>query len=68
MSQGTPPAKKNVFYWALPELPLPQFRQLVPLFLDVKNNVLARITELSNNDYENNGSDNCDYNFGVKND
>ena len=45
-----------------------EFGQLVPLFLDVKNNVLARITEPSNNDYENNGSDNCDYNFGVKND
>ena len=43
-------------------------------FLDVKNYVLTRITEPSNDDYYNNGSDNCDYNFvtfddfGVKND
>ena len=43
----------------------PQFGQLVPLFLDVKNDVLARITEPSNNDYDNDGSDNCDYNFGT---
>ena len=51
-----------------------QFGQVVQLFLDVKNNVLTRITEPSNDDYYNNGSDNCDYNcvtfddFGVKND
>ena len=54
----------------MPELPLslppsPQFGQLVPLFLDVKNDVLARITEPSNNDYDNDGSDNCDHNFGT---
>ena len=51
--------------------PSPQFWQLVPLFLDVKNNILARITEPSNDDYDNDGSDNCDHNFddfGVKND
>ena len=41
----------------------PQFGQLVPLFLDVKNNVLALITEPSNDDYNNEGSDNCDYDF-----
>ena len=57
--------KKNVFFWALPELPLPQFRQLVPLFLDVKNDVLMRITEPSNNDYDNDVSDNFDHNFGT---
>ena len=34
-------------------------------FLDVKNNVLARITEPSNDDYDNDGSDNCDHNFGT---
>ena len=28
-----------------------------------KNDVLTRITEPSNNDYDNDGSDNCDYNF-----
>ena len=67
LSKGTPPVKKNVCFQALPELPLPlpRIRQLVPLFLDVKNNVLARITEPSNNDYDNDGSDNCDHNFGT---
>ena len=45
--------------------PLPQFGQLVPLFLDVKNNILARITEPSNDDYDNDGSYNCDYNFDT---
>ena len=43
----------------------PQFGQLVPLFLDVKNDVLARITEPSNDDYHNYVSDNCDHNFGT---
>ena len=46
-------------------LPLPPIRASYTSFLDVKNNVLARITELSNNDYDNDGSDNCDYNFGT---
>ena len=49
----------------LPTPPSPQFGQLVPLFLDVKNNVLALITEPSNDDYNNDGSDNCDHNFGT---
>ena len=61
--------KKNVFFRALPELPhpptSPQFGQLVPLFLDVKNDVLAHITEPSNDDYDNGVSDNCDQNFGT---
>ena len=43
----------------------PQFGQLEPLFLDVKNDVLARITEPSNDDYDNGVSDNCDQNFGT---
>ena len=50
----------------MPELPLPpcpQFGQVVPLFLDVKNDVLTRITEPSNDDYNNEVSDNCDYDF-----
>ena len=68
-SKGSPPEKINVFFWALPELPLPppspQFGQLVPLSLDVKNDVLARITEPSNDDYDNGVSDNCDHNFGT---
>ena len=46
----------------------PQFRQVVQLFWDVKNDVLKRITEPSNNDYDNDGSDNCDYNFVTFND
>ena len=45
--------------------PSPQFGQLVPLSLDVKNDVLARITEPSNDDYDNGVSDNCDHNFGT---
>ena len=45
--------------------PTPQFGQLVPLFLDVKNNVLARNTKPSNDDYDNDGSDNCDHNFDT---
>ena len=54
--------------------PFPQFGQVVQLFLDVINDVLAHITEPSNDDYDNDVSDNCDHNFGsfddfgVKND
>ena len=48
-----------------PPPPSPQFGQLVPLFLDVKNDVLARITEQSKDDYDNDVSDNCDHNFGT---
>ena len=61
-------------YLSPPPPPSPQFGQLVPLSLDVKNDVLARITEPSNDDYDNGVSDNCDQNFdtfddfGVKND
>ena len=43
----------------------PQLGQVVQLFLDVKNDILACITKPSNNDYNNDGSDNCDYNFGT---
>ena len=45
--------------------PSPQFGQLVPLFLDVKNNVLAHIIEQRKDDYDNDVSDNCDHNFGT---
>ena len=45
--------------------PSPQFGKLVPLFLDVKNAVLAHITEPRNDDYDNDVSDNCDHNFGT---
>ena len=69
LGKGSPHEKKNVFFWALPELPppppSPQFGQLVPLSLDVKNDVLARITEPTNDDYDNGVSDNCDQNFGT---
>ena len=67
LPKESPHGEKNVFLWALPELPLPppQFGQLVPLFLDVKNDVLVRITEPGNVDYDNDGSDNCDHNFGT---
>ena len=67
-SKGSPPEKKNVFFRALPKLPLPpspQFGQLVPLCFDVKNDVLARITKQSKDDYDNDVSDNCDHNFGT---
>ena len=60
--------KKIDFFRALPKLPLPpspQFGQVVQLFLDVKNDVFARITEPSNDDYDNDVSDNCDNNFGT---
>ena len=43
----------------------PQFGQVVQLFLDVKNDVFARITEQSNDYYDNHVSDNCDNNFGT---
>ena len=33
--------------------------------MDVKNDVLTRITEPSNDDYDNDVSDNCDHNFGT---
>ena len=58
----------------LPLPPLPQFGQVVQFFLGVKNDVFARITETSNDDYDNDLSDNCDHNFctmdyfGIKND
>ena len=45
--------------------PPPQFGQLEPLFLDVKNDVLARITKRSKDDFDNDVSDNCDHNFGT---
>ena len=42
-----------------------QFGQLGPFFSDVKNDGLARITERSKDDYNNDVSDNCDHNFGT---
>ena len=48
-----------------PPPPSPQFGKLVPLFSDVENYVFAGITGPSNDDYDNDGSDNCDHNFGT---
>ena len=48
-----------------PPPPLPPIRATCTTFLDVKNDVLARITEPSNDDYDNGVSDNCDHNFGT---
>ena len=52
----------------------PPIRATCTTFLDVKNDVLARITEQRKDDYDNDVSDNCDHifgtfdDFGVKND
>ena len=43
----------------------PNYQEVGPIFLNVKNDVLARITEPSNNDYDNGVSDDCDHNFGT---
>ena len=45
--------------------PPPPNRTSCTTFLDVKNDVLTRITEPSNDDYDNDVSDNCDNNFGT---
>ena len=67
--KGSPHVKKIVLSAIAritsPPHPSPQFGQLVPLSLDVKNDVLAPITEPSNDDYDNGVSDNCDQNFGT---
>ena len=57
--------KKMFSFGHCPNYLSPHFGQLVPLFMDVKNDVLARITEPSNDDYDNDVSDNCDHNFGT---
>ena len=61
--------KKKCFFSGIAQItsppPSPQFGQLVPLFLDVKNDVLACITEPSTDDYDNDVSDNYDHNFGT---
>ena len=62
--QGTPHRRKIDFFRTLPKLPLPpspQFGQVV----QVANDALTRITETINDDYDNDQSDNCDYNFGT---
>merc|ERR1712218_384647 len=45
---------------------LKNFFDLTPLSpYPIKNDVLARITEQSKDDYDNDVSDNCDHNFGT---
>ena len=36
-----------------------------PTFFDVKNDVFTHITEPRNNEYDNDGSNNCDYDFAT---
>ena len=52
---GNTSHKNNVFFQALPNLPLPlPFPQFVYNFYwDVKNNILTLFTKTSNNDYDN---------------
>ena len=54
--------KKNMFSFGhcLNQVSPPLPPICVPLFFYVKNDVLARITEPSNGDYDNDGSNNCD--------
>ena len=40
--------------------PTPNSGKLYNFFGDIKNDVLAHITEPSNGDYDNDGSNNCD--------
>ena len=57
---GSTFCKKECFFSGIARItspPLPQYGQLVPLLLDVKNDVLACITEPSD--------DNYDHNFGT---
>ena len=64
---GNTSHKKNKFLSGIAQItsppPSPQFGQVVKLFLDVKNEVFARITEPSNDDYDNDVNDNCDNNL-----
>ena len=63
--------RQHYFKWALPfklrpPLPPPSpKRARWSFFSAAKNDVLARITERSKDDYDNDVSDNCDNNFGT---
>ena len=65
--KGRPQWKKNVFFRPLSKLPLPPIRATCTTFF-------GRQKRRVNAYYDNDGSDNCDYNFvtfddfGVKND
>ena len=67
LNLGTDSYKKKCILSGIARItsPPPLPGQLVPLFLNVKNDVLARITEQSKDDYDNDVSDNCDHNFGT---
>ena len=67
---GTPPIKKIDFFRALLKLPptppsLPPIRASCTTFFGRQNDLFVRITEPSNDDYDNDVSDNCDHNFGI---
>ena len=65
--QGSPP-EFFFFFQALPKLPLPPFPPIwasYTTFFGRQKRRLARITEPSNDDYDNDVSDNCDHNFGT---
>ena len=66
---GKPSCKKKKFLSGIAQItsppPSPPIRATCTTFLDVKSGVLARITEPSNDDYDNDVSDNCDNNFGT---
>ena len=63
--KGRSPEEKMHSLGHCPNYPSSHFEQLVPLFSDVENYVFAGITGPSNDDYDNDGSDNCDHNFGT---
>ena len=68
MSQESHPVKKK-FLSGIAQItsppPSPPIRATCTTFLDVKNDVLAHITEPSKDDYDNDVSDICDHNFGT---
>ena len=64
------PERNRFFLWEVfPKvgrfflLPVPPIRATCTTFFDVKNDVFARITEPSNDDYDNDVSDNCNDRF-----
>ena len=64
---GTSLIRKNVFFAQITSPPtLPPIRaSCTTFFLTSKTTFIARITEPSNDDYNNDVSDNCDHNFGT---
>ena len=69
---GNTSHKKNRFLSGIAQItsappppPLPPIWATCTTFLDIKNNVLARISEPSNDDYDNGVSDNCDIDVKI---